>query len=58
MLKLSMLGWGRRTPTMIFPCHVLAGRTMFRALAYRFVAEKAWAKDEYGMGVAYMTQAR
>lgn len=30
---------------------------MFKALAYRFVAETAWAKDEHGIGVAYMAQA-
>lgn len=31
---------------------------MFRGLAYRFLAENAWAKDEYGVGLAYMMQAR
>lgn len=31
---------------------------MFRGLAYRFVAENAWAKEEYGVGLAYMMQAR
>lgn len=33
-------------------------RAVFRALAYRFVAENAWAKDKYGLGLAYMTEVR
>lgn len=35
---------------------VANNRCMFRGLAYRFLAENAWTKDEYGVGLAYMMQ--
>ncbi|CAM9863696.1 unnamed protein product [Ectocarpus sp. 6 AP-2014] len=40
-----------------FLVHISFQQCMFRGLAYRFLAENAWAKDEYGVGLAYMTQA-
>eukprot|EP00904_Undaria_pinnatifida_P007827 jgi/Undpi1/4174/HiC_scaffold_16.g07541.m1 len=40
-----------------FLVHIAFQQSMFKALAYRFVAETAWAKDEHGIGVAYMAQA-
>lgn len=36
----------------------LDNRCLFRGLAYRFLAENAWAKDEYGVGLAYMMQVK
>eukprot|EP00903_Cladosiphon_okamuranus_P015926 g14711.t1 len=40
-----------------FLVHISFQQCMFRGLAYRFLAENAWAKDEYGVGLAYMIQA-
>ncbi|CAM9378240.1 unnamed protein product [Pylaiella littoralis] len=40
-----------------FLVHITFQQCIFRGMAYRFLAENAWAKDQYGVGLAYMVQA-
>lgn len=40
-----------------FLVYIAFQQNLFKALAYRFLAEAAWAKDQYGVGLALMIQA-